>query len=192
MIDVPPPSYEQTIAAIAKCDIPRSNISIKYEEYLQSDEVTISDLGKMDDAKLRCLKAAVHPFYILTLSEPIQQRAFYDFSQREDRPVEKAAALEWLRARNLMDKVPNHIRGESLESFAERLEAACGLKAGSALEIYAGEFLTMKREVILASDFSKLGKLTECLMTMFAASDASEHGVKFVFVGNEAVAEEKK
>lgn len=192
MIDVPPPSYEQTIETIAKCGIPRANIRVQHEDLLQSDEVTISDLGEVNDSKLRCLKKAVHPFYILTLSDPVQQSAFHDFSRREDRPAEKAAALEWARARKLTDKVPNYVRDETLKSFGERLEAACGLRPGSTLEVFAGDFLTIKREVILASDIQKLGHLTECVMTMFAASDASEHGVKFGFIGNEAFAEEKK
>ncbi len=192
MIDVPPPSYEQTIEAIAKCDIPRSNISIKYEDYLRSDEVTISDLGKVDDAKLRCLKAAVHPFYILTLAEPAQQAAFYEFARREDRPAEKAAALEWARSRKLIDKVPNYIRDESLQSFGNRLETACGIQPGSTLEVFNGDFLTIRRDVILGGDFKKLSGKTECLMNVFTASDAQEHGIRFGFVGNEAFVEEKK
>ena len=192
MIDLPPPTYQQTIEAIAKCDIPRHNVRIQYEADLQSDEITISNLGPLTDRKMRCLKAAVHPFYILTISDPIQRSAFSEFSRRADRPEEQRSAQEWVRSRGLTDKVPSYDPHVGLKSYADRLEMACGLKVGSTIEIYGTASLTIRRDVILARDVSKLGQTLECLLKIFAASDATENGVSFIFIGNEALAEEKK
>jgi len=191
MIDLPPPSYEQTIEAITHCDIPRANIHIKYQDYLQSDEVTISDLGPVTDAKLRCLKGAVHPFYILTIENPAQQAAFYEFSEREDRPKRKAEAREWLQSKRLLNRVPTYDPKRGLPDFAVSLEAACGLKPGSVL-MADGDWLTVRPNALSAKSFEKSSETLACVTRMFAASDASEKGVKFGFIGNEAVAEKDK
>ena len=192
MIDLPPPNYEQTVAAIVKCAIPHANIRIAYERELQSDEVTITHLGQLTDAKLHCLKAAVHPFYLLTIADQEQRAAFYDFSRREDRPREKADATEWLRQRGLLDRLPRFEPYERLEQFAERFEIACGIDRGKGLMMLGPSSLTVRPDLVQTSDFEKSGEHLYCLMQMFAASNANEHGVSFGFVGNEAYAEEKK
>ena len=192
MIDLPPPTYAQTIEAIAKCDIPRANIRIQYEDELQSDEVTISDLGALSDGKLRCLKAAVHPFYILTIHDQAQRSAFYDFSRRDDRPTERQAAREWVRSKHLTDKVPGFDRSKGVKTYAEDLELVCGLSPGSTVEAIGASMLTIRRDVILTGFDGKLEYTLECLMNVFTASDAIENGISFGFIGNEAVAEEKK
>lgn len=192
MIDLPPPTYEQTVAAIVKCDIPRANIRIAYEGELQSDEITITHLGQVTDAKLHCLKVAVHPFYLLTIADQEQQAAFYDFSQREDRPRQKADAMEWLRQKGLLDRLPRFDPNERLEQFAERLENACGIDRGKALMTLGPLSLTVRPDILQTSDFEKSGEDIYCLTQMFAASSADEHGVSFGFIGNEAYAEEKK
>ena len=191
MIDLPPPSYEQTIEAIAKCDIPRRNIRIKYEDYLQSDEVTISDLGTLNDLKLRCLKGAVHPFYILTIRDQLQQTAFYNFSRREDRPRELAEAREWVRSKGQLAKLPSYGSTQNLTVFAVALESACGLKQSSALVEDGPSSLIIRPDFLIGSSFEKSGVALECLTKMFAASDATEHRIRLGFIGNEASVEEK-
>ncbi|WP_419807238.1 hypothetical protein [Sphingomonas sp.] len=191
MIDLPPPTDQQTIEAIVKCDIPRADVRIRYEDELQSDEITISELGPLNDGKLLCLKAAVHPFYILTITDRAQQSAFYDYSRREDRPAEQRAAQEWVRSKRLTDKVPSFDRSNGVETFAEGLELACGLKPGSTVEVVGASMLTIRRDVIVGSDFGRLGRTLECVMNVFTASDATENGISFGFIGNEAVAVKK-
>ena len=190
MIDMPPPSYEQTIEAIAKCDIPRRHVSIKYEDYLQSDEVTISDLGALNDEKLRCLRAAVHPFYILTIGDQVQQTAFYDFARREDRPRELAEAREWVRSKGRLANLPSYDSTQKLEIFAVALESACGLKQGNALMENGPSSLIVRPDFLIGRSFEKSAVAVECLTKMFAASDATEHGIRLGFIGNEAVVEE--
>lgn len=192
MIDLPPPSYAQTIEAIAKCDIPRANIRIKYEDYLQSDEVTISDLGQVTDGKFRCLRAAVHPFYILTLQNGAQQAAFYDLSERDDRPRQLAQAREWARKRGMLDRVPTFDPERGITEFSAALDTVCGFTRGSALQAKGASWVTVRPDFISKNDFEKSSNALECLMQMFAASNAPENGIKFGFIGNEAYTEDKK
>ncbi len=192
MIDLPPPTYEQTIEAVVRCDIPRANIAIKYEDYLQSDEVSISDLGLLSDDKLRCLKAAVHPFYILTIANQAQQAAFFEFSRREDRPREKVDATDWLRQKGLLSRLPTFEPGDDLQQFAGRLETACGLERGKGLIVLDPQTLTTAPGIVQTSDFERSGERLYCLVQMFAATDATERGIRFVFIGNEASAEEER
>ena len=192
MIDLPPPSYEQTIEAIVRCEIPRESVRIAYEDYLQSDEVTITDLGKVTNDKLRCLKGAVHPFYILTIQNMAQRAAFYEFSKREDRPKQKSDALDWLRTKGLQDRLPVFDSGQRLEDFAAAVELACGLEAGIALMVVDKSLISVRPDSISIETFEKSARDLECLTNMIGASDAYENGVGFGFIGNETVSEEEQ
>jgi hypothetical protein len=187
VIELPPPTYEQTIEAIVNCDIPRANVKIAYKEILQSDEITITDLGEVNERKLQCLRAAVQPFYILIISSRAQQSAYYDFSRREDRPAERKEAREWLRARQLLDHVPSLDGSQTVEEFTRAIEVACALKPGSALKSFGASSLTLQPSFWEGRSFEAFSEKLACIMNMFAASDAYEKGVAFVFIGHEAV-----
>lgn len=189
MIDLPPPGYQQTIEALAQCGVPGENIVITYEDVLQSDEVRISSLGEVNEQKLRCVRAAVHPFYVLTIEDKAQQAAFYDQQARDDRPMQKAAAREWLLSRQLLDRVPSYNPANGIRPFVEELERGCGIERGTALEPVGTRSLTIRRELLSAEKFQESAGSVQCLMQMFSASDAGEHGVSFVFIGNEAFSE---
>ena len=191
MIDLPPPTYQQTIESIAQCGIPRVGIKIAYQDDLQSDEVTIDDLGAVSDEKLRCLKNAVHPFYILTLTNGAQQVAFYEFSRREDRPKRKAEAREWARSKGLLNRVPSFDRERGLKAFAAATEETCGIKQGSALMLAGESALTFQPNFLWGTNFKKSAEELQCLSQIFEASDAYEHGISFniVFIHNQVVAE---
>jgi hypothetical protein len=193
VIDLPPPpGYEQTVQAVVQCGIPYANIRIEYVDEFQSDVVTISDLGEISEGRLRCLKSAVHPFYILDIEDEGQRTAFYQFSRQEDRPQEKADAIEWLRSKGLSDRVPDFDPNEGLEQFAAAIETACGLEVGSALTPWGASYLTVRPEFVQRPDFDLAAEEIACLIRMFEASDAREHGVDFFFIGNGAVASEEK
>ncbi|MFM9853602.1 MAG: hypothetical protein ACKVOJ_12480 [Sphingomonadaceae bacterium] len=185
MIDLPPPSYQQTFEAVVNCGIPRSNIRINYEDYLQSDVVTISDLGKITDTKLRCLRTSVHPFYVLTLENEAERTRFYEFSRREDRPREKVKAVEWLRARGILDGLPMFDPEMDLKHFATALEAGCKVAQGSALAISGPKALAF-RAGLFRENVEANNDIALCLTMMFAASEATESDVRLVIVGNEA------
>jgi hypothetical protein len=188
----PPPSYEQTIQAIEACGVVRSTVRVKYEDLLQSDEVTISDIGEVTDSKLRCIRQAVHPFYILTLEKAQQQSAFFELAQNDDRPAQLRTAREWADAQGKTAQVPIFKESEGVAGFVNALERACDLKTGSVFVADGGRFLALQPQMFTPSNFKQSAKVMERVMQIFAASNANEHGIRFGFIGNQAVAEEKK
>jgi hypothetical protein len=189
---MPPPPYEQTIEAVTACGVPASSIRIFYQDELQSDVVTIGDLGGIDEDRLLCVRRAVHPFYIIEIDNEEQRRAFHAVTYRQDRQRLRAEATEWLQANGMQERVPRFEAEQGLESFARSLEAACGLSPGSALETY-GEFsLTFRREFLQRSLIARGYERTACLMRMISASNAEEHDISLVMIGNEALNEDER
>ena len=186
MSDLPPPGYEQTIEAIAQCDIPRANIRIAYQDYLQSDEITISDLGPVTEAKLGCLRNAVHPYYILTLTNEAQHVAYYEYAERVDRPKLKAEAREWLQSQGLLPRIPSFNSAIGLVSFATAIENACSLQSGSALKQSSPTTLMVQPSFLLGTNFADSTRALQCITQMFTASNADQYDIRLVFVGNEA------
>ena len=190
MIDLPPPpNYEQAIEAIAQCEIPRENVQISYQDYLQSDEIRISDIGIVTEEKLRCLNNAVHPFYVLTLVDKRQMNKFYSVVEIEDRSKRKAEAREWLRANDLLERMPEFDPARGLGEFAAEVEKACGLDRNSALILLEDTGLALDPDFIRSVDFMKRGEAFMCLGRMIAASNADEHGISLGFIGNEHIRE---
>ncbi|MGV7121736.1 hypothetical protein [Sphingopyxis sp. 550A] len=193
MIDLPPPpSYEQTIQAVVQCGIPPDNIRVEYIDEFQSDMVYISDLGEVSESKLKCLKSAVHPFYTLEIEKEEQRAAFYEFSWREDRPKEKADATQWLLSKDFLHLLPAFDPQQDLDRFIEALETACGLNSGGALMVWSASEVAVRPDFIQGTDFDALTEKLACLRNMFVASDAEEHGVHFVFIGNAQPAKEEQ
>ena len=192
MIDLPPPSYEQTIQAVEHCGVTRTNIRIKYEDYLRSDEVTISDIGEVTNGKLRCIRKAVHPFYILTLERSEQQTAFHELAREDNRPEQARKAREWAQSRGKTAEIPVFSEAEGVGSFVLALEHSCDLKPGSVFVDKESRFIALNPKFFSASRFRQSSKVLECFMQMFAASNGEDHGFRFGIIGNEAVVEEKK
>lgn len=189
-IPVPPPTYEQVIEAITACGVPASTIRISYEDDLQSDVVTIGDLGGVDGDRLVCVQRAVHPFYIVEIENGEQRRAFQAVTDVETRRWARAEAIEWLEANEMLGRVPRFNPEQGLESFARSLEAACGLPSGSALEVVTESGLTLRREFLQENLAAGTYDGAACLMRMIAASNADEHNVRLAFIGNEAMSED--
>ena len=187
MIDLPPPpTHVQQIENIAACGIARDAISIVYQDVLQSDEITISDAGAPSEAKWLCLRGAVHPFYALTLSDPEQRTSYYEVDLREGHREARANARAWLAANHMLGRVPIYRSETGIDRFAREIEAACSVVPGSAIAIHGESLLTIRTEFLAAQLDYHVGGAMTCLSHMIAASNASEAGISFGFIGNEA------
>ena len=188
-IPLPPPGYEQTVEAIAACGVNAVNVRITYEEELQSDVVTVNDLGGTELARLGCLRRAVHPFYILEIAPVDQRTAYAAYDYRESTREWRAEALAWLDAERLSDRVPAYDPATGVEAFARAVEAACSAPSETVLEAVGTTALTIRRSFIEGDMAAGNDDRLTCVSNMIAASNAGDHGVEFGFVGNEAVGE---
>lgn len=183
MIPLPPAGYEQTVEAIAACGVPKGNIRIAYADELQSDVVTISDLGEVSEVKFQCLHQAIRPFYTVFIEAADQRVAYYSFVDREDRKRARTEAIVWLRSREMLDLVPRFDPEEGLERFAMAIEAVCSIRSGSALKALGSTTLTFRRGFLDGALDNDMDMLT-CLRHVYSASNADENGVRLGFVGN--------
>ena len=181
----PPPTYERTIAAIAACGIAAAQVRITYEDELQSDIVTVADLGGSDEARFRCLREAVHPYYILDVYSAPQRDSYLAFAAREYRREARAQALAWLEAKGKLAAVPHYDPGKGLERFARGLEAACSIREGSVLDVTPRSGLFFRRSFVEQLHFDTSNRF-DCLIHMIAASNAGRHDVHLTAIGGEA------
>ena len=185
-LEIRGPTHEQTVRAIAACGVPAANVRITYEAELESDLVTIGDLGGSDEARFRCVKHAIHPVYLVDVSAAPQSAAYLAFDDREDRRQTKAKAIEWLDARGMLGRVPRFDPAAGLDKFARDVEAACQVREGSALESFGRTRLGYRRPFFDAILESDPDDQFLCLHEMVVASDADKHDVDFMFVGKAA------
>jgi hypothetical protein len=92
-VRAPAPTHEQTARAVAACGVPPGNIGIAYEDELQSDVVTITDLGGTGKARIGCVKAAVHPAYVVMIGDEDQRIAYYSADLVRPVPRRSRAAV---------------------------------------------------------------------------------------------------
>lgn len=183
MIDLPPPTYTQQVEAIVQCGIPRENIQIAYETGLQSDLITLGHTGELTEEKLRCLKAGIHPFYDVILKDQAQQSVYHDYSWQVDQQDRKIEAREWVQKKGLQNRVPTYDKNDGLTAFATALETACGLKPGSTVKAQGKSSLAVNPE-LSKNGLETSASALECVMNLFSASDAGDHGIEIGFIGN--------
>ncbi|HEX8512414.1 MAG TPA: hypothetical protein VF688_04835 [Allosphingosinicella sp.] len=181
----PPPTYEQTLAAISACGVPAAKVRITYEEETQSDLVAISDLGGSDEARFRCLREAVHHHYVLDVHSAPQRDSYYASAAREYRREERARALVWLKAKGKLGAVPHYDPGKGPERFARALEAACSIREGSVIDVSPRSGLFFRRSFVEQLHLDTSDRI-DCLIHMIAASNAGRHGLHLTVIGGEA------
>lgn len=187
---MPPPGHDQTIAAVAACGVPATNVRIAYVDELQSDVVTISAPTGTDESRLRCVKEAVHPFYFVHFDDEATDAAYQRLVMAEATRWAIAEARRRLRARGLLEGMPRYRAGKrNLAKFVRDVEAHCSVKRGSAIEILSPTSVTLRVEFMrsmLSSENPSHGERLTCLMNVLTVSGLAEGGVNFGFVGNEA------
>ena len=152
----PPPSYEQTIEAVAECGVPRGNIRIAYEDEFQSDVVGIRDLGGTDEARIGCVKKAVPVGYIVLIEAGDQRHAYY--------------------ASDRVRGVSKHLRA-AVRARLARIARKCGLPE-RALQ------LTGAGGIRLRPSRDTRYEVVDCALTRLKESDLLRH-MPMGFVGNE-------
>jgi hypothetical protein len=190
-LPMPPPGHEQTVAAVAACGVPAASVRIAYADELHSDVVTISASVSTDEARLRCVKQAVHPNYFVSFDDEVADGAYQRLVMAEATRWAVVEARRRLRARGLLQGMPRYRPGKGrLAQFVRDVEAHCSVKRGSAVEILSPTSVTLRvkfMQSMLSSANPSHGDRLTCLMNVLTASNLAEGGVDFVFFGNEAV-----
>ncbi|MBA2935299.1 hypothetical protein HZF05_14520 [Sphingomonas sp. CGMCC 1.13654] len=182
---------------IVACGLPDARVSVQFDGTLQEDVVWIAQLGPLiSGSTLTCLaRASVATSYYIYFRDASVQRPYDIIYNRISNEAGVANAKEWLRARNLLDTLPEPVKGEPLAKYAQAVEVFCGVKPGSLLVATDDRTITFTK--------SGLGRPTangiegaaaneaqfECVMNVTSAANLEANGLFFGFIGNAAKAQ---
>ena len=88
----------------------------------------------------------------------------------------------------ILEKLPDFSVGTPPDKIVRGIEEFCSIEPGKALSLYSPTSITFR------PDFLKIPASPEfeCLLRAMTAIDLEKHGLEFVIIGNEAVAQEEQ
>lgn len=109
-------------------------VTIRYEDELQSDILTVKDVMAASDEQLVCLDRATGFGIFVELPQSIQPR-FDAIREARASAIAKEDARQWLSEKGLLDRVPKYVAGTTDDvQFTRAVEKACGPKADGAFQ----------------------------------------------------------
>jgi hypothetical protein len=163
------------LARVVACGVKRSDARVRDDATLREDVVAVRDGVALSDAQLDCLaKVATETYWFLRFDAATQAR-FQPLEYRASEAASLVLAKAWVAAHGLAARVPRYREGHDDPALATAaIEKLCNAPAGS----FSNDDSTMiaKYAPSLSSD--------EFMCAMNVATAA---GLKFGFIGNEAV-----
>jgi len=168
----------QITTKLATCGIPQNSVSVRYEDVLQDFEVRVSGVPWFFDAsQLICLARLSEAGLTLSFEDEQAEAAVRAALMSRYRETARA----WLAARDLLEGLPMFDpSGQNLGSYAKSLEAHCGLRPGSILEVYDQHLLTFRGDLNIAT---LEPDALQCVTNAVTTSNLSDYDVMFGVVG---------
>jgi len=188
LIDLPPPSNVPVIEAVVSCGVAHSGVSLRYEELFQSDVLSIAASGGATDKMFECIRSATWARAMVEFDDASLGERYRAYDNAQAGVLMKRMAEEKLRSAGKLDLLPRYSAERPLQEYLNALEAFCGLKPGSALEVIGDDSFTYKRDFLSFPVKPEAGCLTDAWM----ASGLEEHGIRLVIIGNAAANERKE
>ena len=174
-------SPEMAIERAKQCGL--GPATVRYEDELQSDILTVANATGASDRKLACLDKATGWGIFVELPSDVQRR-FDAIKEARASAMMLGEAREWLLARGLLSKVPIYVPGRTDEAaFTGEVEQLCGPRAKGAFQSKYGfhalspDWMTSLGMPLKPEDQEAFG----CLTNVMAVA-----GFKVGFIGNEA------
>jgi len=159
--------------------------TVRYEDELQSDILTVANVASASDSQLACLDKAAGWGIFVELSPDLQPR-FDAIRGARASAMMFEEAREWLSARGLLAQVPKYVPGTTDEAaFTRDVEQLCGPQAKGAFQSQYG-FHAMSPEWAQKMGMppkSEYFDVFACLTNVMTVA-----GFKVMFIGNEAPA----
>lgn len=155
---------------------------------MQSDVLSIAASSGATDEMFKCIRSAAWPRAMVGFEEPEIGARYQAYDNAQSGALIKAMAQEKFRKAGKLDTLPIYSAGRPLSEYLNSLEAFCGLDPGSAFEVMGPGSFTYKRDFLTIP----VQPGAECLTDAVMASNLEEFGMRFGFIGNEAVEERKE
>jgi hypothetical protein len=185
----PPAGDSSHASPYADCGLPPRAVSTRYSDDLEEDEVTIRVPSRsVSDAALGCMvQASQRTGGFLVFTDSRLARRYWRAHRAVDQAAGLATARSWLEAKGKLRSLPVFDpRRHTLIGFAHEIERFCGLEEGSFFTLGGDRFLTVKPMAL--DDMLAIEDGFACATNALAASNLSEHGFRFGFIGNQAFA----
>jgi len=172
---------EMAVERVAKCGL--GSATIRYEDELQSDILSLPEAASATESQLSCLDSATG-FGIFVELPPSLQPRFAAIREARASSIVRAEARKWLLKRGLLERVPRYVPGTTDEAaFTRAIEHLCGPRAKGAFQSQYGRH-TLSPEWMkalrLPSKDENIDALS-CLLNVTAVA-----GFSIGFIGNEA------
>ena len=172
---------EMAVERAGKCGL--GPVTIRYEDELQSDILSVPHAASATENQLRCLDDATGFGIFVELPPTIQPR-FDGIREARASVLMKAEARDWLAKRGLLQRVPKYVAGTTDEAaFTREVEHICGPQAKGAFQSRYGPH-TLSPEWIKKLGLPPKGEDMEamsCLLNIMTIA-----GYQLGFIGNEA------
>ena len=127
---------EMAVERAAKCGL--GPVTVRYEDELQSDILSVPHAGSVTETQLSCLDNATGFGIFVELPSSVQPR--FDAVREARASVRmRAEAREWLSKRGLLERVPKYVAGTTDEAaFTREVEHLCGPQTKGAFQSQYG------------------------------------------------------
>ncbi|MGV1683934.1 hypothetical protein [Sphingopyxis sp. NJF-3] len=186
MIDAPPEM--PVIQDLVRCGLDRSGLSISFDDLLQGNVVTVARKAGGEASQFTCIRSAVWGKVDISFDDEKLQSDYRSFEAVVGLAEVRWEARHWLAERGMLGKLPDFSVGTPPDKIVRGIEEFCSIEPGKALSLYSPTSITFR------PDFLKIPASPEfeCLIRALTAIDLEKHGLEFVIIGNEAVAQEEQ
>ncbi|RDC60342.1 hypothetical protein HME9302_01545 [Alteripontixanthobacter maritimus] len=167
------------------CGLNPGGFTVKYEDYLQSIEISIEPSAGATSDNFDCIRGAAGN-EIVTFEDGEMFAAYMDFAAELARPDMMVMYEGRLKEAGLWEGFPVREDYGSLEEYAEALEVHAGMKPGSALRVSGDGILLDPPSA--SHNYPDFAERYANLLSVVAYA-ATKDRVNFGFIGNERVAE---
>jgi hypothetical protein len=179
---------DEVLSQLRGCGIAESRVSLEYADAHQDFIVTVSGAG-FSDTQLECVvKMALKTGYFTNFPDKAARERFLPMWGEASRRQSVDDARQWLQDQGKLGSLPlfDPAKG-SLSSYAQQLEAFCGVAPKLGLTVYNDTTLTPNiPDLDKLNDWPISDEQFTCLMNAATGSNLHEHGIFFGFIGNAA------
>jgi hypothetical protein len=172
---------EMAVERAAKCGL--GPATIRYEDELQSDILSIPNAASATEGQLSCLDSATGFGIFVELPASLQPR-FDAIREARASAMMKVEASEWLSKRGLLDRVPKYVSGTTDDAaFTQAVEQLCGPKTKGAFQSQYGSH-ALSPEWMKSLGFPLKEADMEAMSCLLNVTAVAGYGV--AIIGNEA------
>lgn len=172
---------EMAVERAAKCGL--GPATIRYEDELQSDILSIPNAASATESQLSCLDSATGFGIFVELPASLQPR-FDTLREARASAMMRVEAREWLAKRGLLDRVPKYVPGMTDDAaFTQAVEQLCGPGTNGAFQSQYGSH-ALSPEWIKGLGLPPKDEDMEAMSCLLNVTTVA--GYRVGFIGNEA------